>query len=177
MDLQQRNDPIKPIAFALLSVIGTAACYPASSPGPEIRTAASPSAPFTEYRTFSFESTEGPPTMYQASARSLEVEHRARELVSAALREKVYVMDDAKPSFVVRLEAGTAEYADTNVEVNPTLSSEADKVYEGALEVDVFDASTKTAVWRGSATSHIDQTYRRLVTDVTIATMLPEKDA
>jgi hypothetical protein len=148
---------MKTIAFALLTVLGTA-CYPAVAPGPEIRTAASSSAPFAEYRTFSFGVAETPPTRYQASAHSLAVEHRARQLVSSALREKGYVEDDTKPSFVVRLGAGTQEYAEANVEQDPTRSSPKETIDVGKLEVDVFDAFSNTAVWRGSATSYVDLT-------------------
>jgi hypothetical protein len=148
---------MKTIALALFSTLA-AACYTASAPAPQIQTAASSSAPFAEYRTFSFGFTENPPTAYHASARSLEVEHRVRELTCAALREKGYVKDDAAPNLLVRLGAGTQQDTEADVEVDPTWSSKKDTFDIGKIEVDIFDASTKTAVWRGSAVSQIDLT-------------------
>jgi hypothetical protein len=148
---------MKTIALALVSTLAVA-CYTASAPGLQVQTAASPSAPFAEYRTFSFGFTENPPTAYHASARSLDVEHRVRELTCAALREKGYVKDDAAPNLVVRLGAGTQQDTEADVEVDPTWSSKEDTVDIGKIEVDIFDASTKTAVWRGSAVAQIDLT-------------------
>ena len=85
--------------IALVAMLA-AACYPARSSGPEVESVAAARAPLAEYRTFTFGFTENPPAAYQASARSLEVERRVRELIGAALREKGYVEDDSKPTFV-----------------------------------------------------------------------------
>jgi Domain of unknown function (DUF4136) len=142
-------------AIALFAVFA-AACYPVRSSGPEVQTVVSPSAPFAEYHTFSFGFTENPPTSYQASARSLEVERRVRKLMGAALREKGYVEDDTKPNFVVRFGAGTQQ-KETGGYVEDSTGS-PDTVSFGKIKVDIFDASTKTEVWRGSAVSQIDLT-------------------
>jgi uncharacterized protein DUF4136 len=147
---------VKTIAIALASIL-TAACSASTSLEPQIETAASPSAPLAEYRTFSFGFTENPPTAYQTSARSLEVEQRMRTLICAALQAKGYVRDDAKPNFVVRFGAGIQEDTVADVELDPTWSFE-DALDFGKIQIDVFDASTKTAVWRGSAISRIDLT-------------------
>jgi hypothetical protein len=141
--------------IALVAVLA-AACYPAGNSGPEVQTVVSPSAAFTEYRTFSFGFTENPPTSYQASARSLEVQRRVRKLMGAALREKGYVEDDTKPNFVVRFGAGTQQ-VETGGYVEDSTGS-PDTISRGQIKVDIFDASTKTEVWRGSAVSQIDLT-------------------
>ena len=52
---------------------------------------ANPAASFEQYRTFSFGPPEGPPSGYQTSARSAEVQRRLRPLIAAALRERGYV--------------------------------------------------------------------------------------
>jgi hypothetical protein len=148
---------MKTIAFALISSLAAAACYPANSAGPQIQTAASPSAPLAEYRTFSFGLTENSPAAYQASARSLEVEHRMRQLVGSALREKGFVEQDAQPNFLVRFGAGTQKVETASyVEPDPERSSQGDAIDLQEMKVDIYDASTKTEVWKGSAVSQVD---------------------
>jgi len=140
--------------IALLAVLATA-CYSTRGSGPEVESAASQNAPLGEYRTFSFGFAENPPASFDASPRSLEVQRRARELIGAALREKGYVEDDTTPSFVVRFGAGIQQQLESaGVQENSTGSS--DGISFGKLKVDIFDASTKTEVWRGSALSLID---------------------
>jgi len=142
--------------IALVAMLA-AACYPARSSGPEVESVAAARAPLAEYRTFTFGFTENPPAAYQASARSLEVERRVRELIGAALREKGYVQDDSKPTFVVRFGAGTQQEERAPDVEDPTVSA-SDGLSLGEINVRIFDASTKTEVWRGSAVSHIDLT-------------------
>jgi hypothetical protein len=84
------------------------------------------------------------------------VEHRIRGLIGAAMREKGYLEDNAKPDFIVRFGAGTSEETSGDVEMRFNLKDDA--VDLGKIQVDAFDASTKVAVWRGSAVSHIDLT-------------------
>ncbi|MGA3122094.1 MAG: DUF4136 domain-containing protein [Polyangiaceae bacterium] len=147
---------MKTIAFALVCSMASG-CYAASaSSGPQIETAASPSTPLAAYRTFSFGFTENSPTTFHTSARSLEVDRRIRELIGADLREKGYLEDDTKPNFVVRFGAGTQQQTAADVELK--LTSKEDSIDLGKIEIDVFDASTKVAVWQGSAVSHIDLT-------------------
>ncbi len=146
---------MKTIAFALVCTLA-AGCYSATASGPQIETAASPSAALAEYRTFSYGFTENAPTAFHTSARSLEVERRVHELITAALREKGYVEDNTKPNFLVRFGAGTQQETAADVEVK--LTSKEDVTDLGKIQIDVFDASTKVAVWRGSAVAHIDLT-------------------
>jgi len=142
--------------IALFAVLATA-CYPALGSGPDVQTVASPIAPFGEYQTFSFGFTENPPALFEASARSLEVERRVRDLVGVELREKGYVEDDTKPNFVVRFGAGTQQQEDTRVYDDGARGS-SDLISFGQIDVDIFDASTRTKVWRGSAVLRVDLT-------------------
>jgi hypothetical protein len=146
---------MKTITFALVTALA-AGCYAATASGPQVESSAAPSTPFAQYRTFSFGFTENPPATFHTSARSLEVEHRIRDLIGAALREKGYLEDNTKPDFIVRFGAGTSEETSGDVEVRFNLKDDA--VDLGKIQVDAFDASTKVAVWRGSAVSHIDLT-------------------
>ncbi len=142
----------------VLGAMLAAACYPARSSGPDVESVASASAPLAEYHTFTFGFTEHPPTAYQASARSLEVERRVRGLIDVALREKGYVEDDTKPNFVVRFGAGTQHQEEMVPDMEDPTVSASDGLSLGKINVRIFDASNKTEVWRGSAVSHIDLT-------------------
>jgi hypothetical protein len=140
--------------IALVALLATA-CYPARGSGPDVQSVTSLRAPLAEYRTFSFGFTENPPMSFETSPRSLEVERRVRELLGTALREKGYVEDDTKPNFVIRFGAGIQ--VDTGSDVDFTAPTN-EGLPLGEIEVRIFDASTRTEVWRGSAVSHIDLT-------------------
>jgi hypothetical protein len=135
--------------IALVAMLA-AACYPARSSGPEVESVASASAPLAEYQTFTFGFTERPPTAYQASARSLEVERRVRALIGTALREKGYVEDDTKPNFVVRFGAGTQEQEEMVPDMEDPTVSDSDGLSLGKVNVRIFDASNKVPVHGGS---------------------------
>lgn len=149
-----KETPMKTIA--LFAVLATA-CSPAFSSAPAVQTVASPIAPFGEYRAFSFGFTENPPALFEASARSLEVEHRVRDLLGVALREKGYVEDDTRPSFVVRFGTGTRQEEESRV-YEDVARGPSDVFSFGQIKVDIFDASTRTEVWRGTAVSRVDLT-------------------
>ena len=146
------HSPIKTMACI---AIWASACYPLSSSGPNVQTVVSPSAPLAAYRTFSFGFTEDPPASYETSARSLEVERRVRELLDGAFRAKGYVQDDTDPNFVVRFAAGIQQGQDASYFEDAT-SLTSFGLPLGEINVRIFDASSKTEVWRGSAVSHID---------------------
>jgi len=144
---------MKTIALALFATTALA-CAPAikAPAAAQTQSIAAASAPLNQYRTFSFGLTEDPPAGYQVSPRALEVEHRMRELVSSALEHKGYVEVAAKPDFLVRFAAGTVRIdpgpvTEENTDVTPyTLRK---------IDIDIFDASTKTEVWQGVATSQV----------------------
>jgi hypothetical protein len=67
------------------------------------------------------------------------------------------VEDDTKPNFVVRFGAGTQQQEDTRAYEDDARGS-SDVISFGQIKVDIFDASTRTEVWRGSAVSRVDLT-------------------
>jgi hypothetical protein len=82
-----------------------------------------------------------------------------REIVGAALRQKGYVEDDNNPSVVVRFGAGIKSVVSHVTEEADPLGVVQDEVltYEG-IQIVVYDAGLKTAVWQGTASSVIDPT-------------------
>lgn len=155
---------MKAISLALLGALAIG-CSPAVSATVPVHTAVAPGAPLPQYRTFSFGFTEDAPRAYHASARSLEVEHRMRELVASALTQRGYVEDSTKPDFVVRFGAGTRDVeAATAYDGDSPVSD--DSFTLGKMKVDIYDTSTKTEVWQGSIVSKIDLT--RPIDDVVI---------
>lgn len=155
---------MKSITLALLGALAVG-CSPAMSATVPVHTAVAPSAALAQYRTFSFGFTEDAPRAYHASARSLEVEHRMRELVASTLTQRGYVQDSTKPDFVVRLGAGTRD-----VETATTFDGESpvfdDSFTLGKMKIHIYDASSKTEVWQGSVVTKVDLT--RPIDDVAI---------
>ncbi|MGA2447297.1 MAG: DUF4136 domain-containing protein [Polyangiaceae bacterium] len=144
-------------ALVLISTLATG-CYAAGT-GPSPPFAPSATAQWPAYDTFSFGWTANPPAGYEASGRSLEVDRRLREIVGAALRQKGYVEDDNNPSVVVRFGAGIKSVVSRVTEEVDPLGVVQDEVrtYEG-IQIIVYDAGLKTAVWQGSARSVVNPT-------------------
>jgi hypothetical protein len=142
---------MKTIALALIGSLAVA-CAPAIKSGPAVQTVTAARAALPQFHTFAFGLTEDPPAGYEASPRSLEVEQRMQALVGSELQQKGYVQVSARPDFIVRFAAGTVRIdpgpvTEENTDVAPyTLRK---------IDVDVYDASSKTEVWRGSATSQV----------------------
>jgi hypothetical protein len=82
-----------------------------------------------------------------------------RDVVGAALRQKGYVEDDNNPSVVVRVGAGIKSVVSRPTEEADPLGVVQDDVltYEG-IQIVVYDAGLKTAVWQGTASSVVDPT-------------------
>ncbi len=142
---------MKTIALALFGTLAVA-CAPAIKSGPAVQTVTAARAAMPQFHTFSFGLTENPPAGYEASPRSLEVEQRMRALVGSELQQKGYAEVNAKPDFIVRFAAGTVRIdpgpaTEENTDVTPYTLRE--------IDVDVFDGSTKTEVWQGTATSKV----------------------
>lgn len=178
---KQRKDAMKTISLALVGALAIGCSTATSATGPA-QTAVASSAPLAGYRTFSFGFTEDAPRAYHGSARSLEVQHRMRELLAATLTQRGYVQDSTKPDFVVRFGAGTRD-----VEKATAYDGESPVLPEsftlGGMKVDIYDASNKTEVWQGSVASKIDLTrpiddavVQRAVQDV-LATFPPRSAA
>jgi hypothetical protein len=135
-----------------------AACEATTSSAPsQVHTVSAQVDAFAQYHTFGFLLPAAPPPPYQASARSFEVERRAREMVTAELARRGYSEATASPDFLVRLSSGTAKVD----KPEPTTTSggnenEPHVVTAGELIVDAFDRSTGQQVWHGTARAEVD---------------------
>jgi hypothetical protein len=139
------EDPMKLMTLALLSAMFSCQATTAA-PRPQVYAIASPHAVFSRYSTFSLGLTNPPPAGYEASQRSLEVEHRMRGIVIGALEQRGYVEDNAKPDFVVKFASGTKEVAGESggyVYASPSV--------QDSISIDVYDAASMTQVWHGAA--------------------------
>jgi hypothetical protein len=146
---------VKTIASVIFGLSLVACHAVTNAAGPEIRTVASPSAPFAQYRSFSFALSDQPTPGYRPSAESFEIERQVRMLIVGALNQKGYTENPGKSDFVVRFRSGQMEVVgSTGGESEGTRSSSL--VEQGELAVDVFDTSTQTHVWQGTAVAIID---------------------
>src|ERR1700690_270691 len=141
---------MKTTALALLGTLAVA-CSPATkAAGPEIHTAISPGIGLTQYRTFSFGLALDPNPTYGVSPQSLEVERHMRKFISSVLLQKGYIEDNVNPNFIVRFGAGTKKL---DSGANPSWSSGIDEdVDVHRIDVEIYDAFTRTQVWNGSVT-------------------------
>jgi hypothetical protein len=136
-----------------VALLGTAtSCSTAAVPSKTTATSiASPRTEVARYRTFSFGLADQPKTGYEVTPRSLEVQRRLRPVVLDALLDRGYVEDPNQSDFIVKLAAGTGELANPAAErAVPT------GLARGFIGIDVYDASTGTEVWKGSAFAEID---------------------
>lgn len=138
------------IGLAILTATTACATAPAAS-----RTTAtsivSPRTSLAGYHTFSFGLADPPKTGYEVTPRSLEVQRRLRPVVLEALQDRGYVQAPEKSDFIVKLAAGTGAVANPAAErAIPT------GIARGFIGIDVYDASTGSEVWQGSAFAEID---------------------
>jgi len=141
---------MKTIALALLGTLAVA-CSPATkAAGPEIHTATYPGIGLTQYRTFSFGLALDPNPTYGVSPQSLETDRHMRKFISSVLLQKGYIEDNTNPNFIVRFGAGTKKL---DSGANPSWSSGVDEdVDVHRIDVEIYDAFTRTEVWTGSVT-------------------------
>jgi len=140
---------MKWIGVALLGVATSCAtAVPSKTTATSI---VSPRTSVASYRTFSFGLADQPKAGYEVTPRSLEVQRRLRPVVLEALLDRGYVEDREKSDFIVKLAAGTGALANPGAErAVPT------DLARGFIGIDVYDASTGTEVWQGSAFAEID---------------------
>jgi hypothetical protein len=133
-------------AMAIVLATTVAACATTSSSGsPQVQAISAEPRTFTPYRTFGFRLAGEPPSPYQVSARSFEVERRMHDLVATALAQKGYREASASPDFLVRLSSGTLQ-VDATQSYDGVSTGESDSVLLGELVVDAFDGSTAQQV-------------------------------
>jgi Domain of unknown function (DUF4136) len=161
---------MKWIAYALLGAV-TACNHGVSQQEPKVaaQTVVSPHASLAAYKTFSFGLSDQPKTGYEVTARSLEVQRRLRSVLQTALERRGYVLSETKGDFIIKLAAGTGPEAfhdDSGrhrgvdgAELNDELGAERATptgLARGYIGINIYDGSTGTAVWQGSAFAEID---------------------
>jgi len=170
-DAPSRTMSCKPQLILLLLATQFVFCTSAIS----IHSARSPTARFSGYRTFAFESFGSAPSDYVSSARSAEVRSRVRQQASKLLQAKGYVVAaDSKPDLTIRVAAGRREQEISHPHPAPRWleEDEEEDFVEGALVIDALDAATEELVWHGSARAEVnpnqidDERLRRAVTSV-----------
>jgi hypothetical protein len=144
------EDQMKWIGVALLGA--ATSCATGAVPSKTTATSiASPRSAVASYHTFSFGLADQPETGYEVTPRSLEVQRRLRPVVLQALLGRGYVEDRNQSDFIVKLAAGTGELPNPAAErAVPT------GLARGFIGIDVYDGSTGTEVWKGSAFAEID---------------------
>jgi uncharacterized protein DUF4136 len=110
---------------------------------------------FAPFRTFGFRLAEAPPSPYQVSARSFEVERLAHDIVLAELVRKGYTDAGANADFLVRISSGAASQYESTV-MGGRDEDRLQSVTIGELVIDAFDRSTAQQVWHGTARAEID---------------------
>jgi len=136
---------------ALILACMAASCSEAPPPKAVSEVVVAPQAPIAKYRTFAFGTSDAPHEGFDVSPRSLEVQRRLKPLVEAGLQGHGYVEDASKADFVVKLASGTMEQPS-----KPEERAVAVPPPHGYIGIDIYDASTGTEVWQGSAFAEID---------------------
>jgi Domain of unknown function (DUF4136) len=141
---------------AIVIVLGAAmaACQAtASSTTPQIRAVSAENVQFRHYRTFGFRLADRPPSPYEVSARSFEVERRLYQLVASELAQKGYKEAGSRADFLVRLSSGSNHVGRP---AEPGADGRAPRaITMGEVVVDAFDASTAQQVWHATAEAEI----------------------
>jgi hypothetical protein len=143
-------------AIALVCLTMMAACAgPAPDGSLQVQSASAETASFAPFRTFGFRLAEVPPSPYQVSARSFEVERLAHDMVAAELVRKGYTDAGANADFLVRISSGTAT-RNTSTVLGGSDGDRLEPITTGEVVVDAFDRSTSQQVWHGAARATID---------------------
>jgi hypothetical protein len=143
-------------AIALVCVTMMAACAaPAPAGSVQVQSASAETASFAPFRTFGFRLAEIPPSPYQVSARSFEVERLAHDMVAAELVRKGYTDAGANGDFLVRISSGAATQYTSTV-MSGSDEDRLQSVTTGEVMVDAFDRSTAQQVWHGTARAEVD---------------------
>jgi hypothetical protein len=145
---------MKAMAIVVVTMMAGCAPTPPSSPV-QVQSASAERASFAPFRTFGFRLAEVPPSPYQVSARSFEVERLAHDMVAAELVRKGYADAGVNADFLVRVSSGAATQYTSTV-MSGTDEDRLQAVTTGEVVVDAFDRSTAQQVWHGTARAEID---------------------
>ncbi|MEO6419537.1 MAG: DUF4136 domain-containing protein [Polyangiaceae bacterium] len=155
------------------AVVG--ACSPVRSHSAGLAT-----APFPQYRTFSFGTGESSPAGFKSSPRTAEVERRMLPIVAAVLQEKGYAAAETgkKGDVVVACASGARKgikrpaSASSHGAADGLADDEEEDFVEGAIVIDMFDGTNDGQVWHGAARAEVnpdkidDQLLQRAVREV-----------
>jgi hypothetical protein len=148
-----------PTNCALALICGLTIATPACTTDvPRAHSSALSTAPFDQYRTFSFGSDESAPEGAHTSSRTLEARRRAREAITTALVAKGYSTSEAKGDFVVMFGTGRM---DEDFIRRPShadwLDEDEDEDFTvGALVIDMFDGANGGQIWHGASRVEIN---------------------
>jgi hypothetical protein len=149
---------MKTIAIVLTATLAACQATTSSVPGTShVQTTSAQDSAFAAFRTFSFRLAEQPPSPYELSARSFEVERRVHDMVAAELVRKGYTETGADADLVLRISSGTA----TGEKPEPITTSggtenDPQVITVGEIVVDAFNRGTGQQVWHGTAHAEID---------------------
>jgi hypothetical protein len=149
---------MKAIAIILAATMAACQATTASVPGTShVQTTSAEAAAFAPFRTFGFRLAEQPPSPYELSARSFEVEHRVHDLVAAELVGKGYTETGPDADLLVRISSGTVgEDKPEPITTSGGNENEPQRITVGEVVVDAFDRGTGQQVWHGTARAEID---------------------
>ena len=142
--------------WILLGLAGALACCSTTAQEPKTTATAvaAPHASLASYRSFSFGPSDPPKVGYEVTPRSLEVQRRLRTVVLSALQQRGYQAHDAQGDLVVKLATGTGpEVLQGERGVERALPTGLARGYIG---INIYEGSTGTEVWQGSAFAEID---------------------
>ena len=150
-NLEEEDTMIKSMALVLLGAM--AACAATPSPVGHVQTDTSATGAFADFHTFAFRLASNPPSPFQVSARSFEVEKRMRPLVVAELASKGYVeqLGPTKPDFMISFASGYA--TEVPYQGQGPASTGVEK---GSIVIDAFDAASESQVWHGTGEARVD---------------------
>lgn len=146
----------------------------------QAKSASLATAPFSQYRTFSFGGPEAAPKGFKSSPRTAEVEKRMQPVISAVLEEKGYAPAEAgkKGDVVISCASGSRKgikrptSQSSHGAADGLANDDESDFVEGAIVIDMFDGTNDGAVWHGSARAEVnpdkidDQLLQRAVKEV-----------
>jgi len=126
-----------------------------------VHSARNPTAVFDHYHSFSFGAPEAALPGYTAGrpGSSADVRARVQPAVAAALADKGYVAATDKGDLVILVGAGRRTVpmtASSDVASEWLPDDENADFVEGAVVIDVVDASTGRRVWHGASRAQVD---------------------
>jgi hypothetical protein len=158
--------------LSVFTVLGMFAisCGGAIQPAARLDTAAAPTASFGQYHTFSMGLVESG-SIKETPPRTLEEQAVIRDLIVVNLESKGYLSEPRQglSDIVVRFGSADGEARTPETAVNP---DNHETVYEGAIQVDVYDSASGLRAWHGSIAlplrrNHVDASLlERSVTEL-----------